>query len=62
MLDEIWDDWRLVDVPGEGITKQDGFFWAVFLANNEFGIVFVIPDADWVNGDLREIIEYHLDG
>jgi len=42
-------------------VKVDGFFQAIFLANNEFGIVFVIPDVPWVNGKLRELIEENLD-
>jgi hypothetical protein len=50
-----------LDIPWEVITLRDGFFNAVFLANNEFGIVFVIPDAEWVDVNLREVIEYHLD-
>ena len=62
VLDEIWDDWRLVDVPWEGIMLRDGYFTAIFLANNEYGLVFVIPDADWVTGELRSVIEDHLDG
>ncbi len=61
VLTEIWDDWTLVDIPWEGISIVDGFFQAVFLANNEFGIVFIIPDAPWVDGKLREVIEDHLD-
>ena len=61
VLDEIWDDWTLLDIPWEGITLRDGFFYAVFLANNEFGIVFLIPDAPWVNGKLRAEINRNLD-
>ncbi len=61
VLTEIWDDWTLLDIPWEGISIVDGFFQAVFLANNEFGIVFIIPDAPWVDGKLREVIEEHLD-
>jgi hypothetical protein len=61
VLDEIWDDWTLLDIPWEGIMLRDGFFIAIFLANNEYGLVFVIPDADWVNGKLRKMIEDTLD-
>jgi hypothetical protein len=61
VLDEIWDDWTLLDIPWEGIMLRDGFFIAIFLANNEYGLVFVIPDADWVKGKLREMIEDTLD-
>ena len=64
VLEEIWpepDGWTLLDIPWEGIMQIDGFFQAIFLANNEFGIVFIIPDAPWVDGKLREVIEEHLD-
>ena len=61
VLDEIWDDWTLLDIPWEGIMLRDGFYTAIFLANNEYGLVFVIPDADWVKGELREMIEAQLD-
>ena len=45
----------------KGISKQGDFFTAIYLANNEYGLCFVIPDADWVNGELRELIEDILD-
>ena len=60
-LDEIWDGCRLVDIPWEGVFLRDGHYTAIYLANNEFGISFVIPDADWVNGELREVLEEILD-
>ena len=41
VLDEIWDDWTLLDIPWEGITREGDFFLAVFLANNQFSIVDV---------------------
>lgn len=31
VLTEIWDDWTLLDVPWEGITREGDFFLAVFL-------------------------------
>jgi hypothetical protein len=60
-LDELWDGCTLLTVPWEGITLRDGFYVAIYLANNEYGLSFVIPDADWVNGELREMIEDILD-
>ena len=61
-LTEIWgeDAYSLIDVPWEGVTRQDGFYVAVFLANNEFGLVFVIPDADWQPDELRNVLEDNL--
>jgi hypothetical protein len=60
-LDEIWDGCTLLDIYWEGIMKQGDFFIAIYLANNEYGLVFVIPDAPWVNGELRQMIEDTLD-
>jgi hypothetical protein len=60
-LDELWDGATLLSIPWEGITLRDGFFIAIYLANNEYGLCFVIPDALWVDGDLRELIEDILD-
>ena len=60
-LDELWDGASLLTIPWEGIMLRDGFFIAIYLANNEYGLSFVIPDADWVNGELRSMIEEILD-
>ena len=60
-LDEIWDGCTLLDIYWEGIMLRDGFFIAIYLANNEYGLVFVIPDAPWVDGELRALIEDTLD-
>jgi hypothetical protein len=60
-LDEIWDGCTLLNIYWEGISKQGDFFIAIYLANNEYGLCFVIPDAPWVNGELRELIEDILD-
>lgn len=61
VITEIWDDWMLLDVPWEGVLKKDSHYIGIFLADNEKGFVFIIPDKDWVNGELREILEEHLD-
>ena len=60
-LDEIWDGCTLLNIYWEGIMRRDGYFIAIYLADNEYGLVFVIPDAPWVNGDLRALIEDTLD-
>ena len=60
-LDELWDGCTLLNIPWEGIMLQGDFFIAIYLANNEYGLVFVIPDAPWVNGELRQMIEDTLD-
>ena len=60
-LDEIWAGCTLLNIYWEGISKQGDFFIAIYLANNEYGLCFVIPDADWVDGKLRDLIEDILD-
>jgi hypothetical protein len=44
-IDEISDGCTLLDIYWEGIMKQGDFFIAIYLANNEYGLVFVITDA-----------------
>ena len=61
VLTEIWDDWSLLDIPWEGITQRGDFFIAIFLANDDLGICFVIPDEQWVTGRVRRMIEENLD-
>ena len=60
-LDEIWDGCTLLDIYWEGIMQRGDFFIAIYLADNEYGLVFVIPDAHWVDGELRSMIEDTLD-
>jgi hypothetical protein len=64
-LTEIWGDdaYSLIDVPWEGVHKDESgeFFICVFLANNQWGLVAILPDRDWVYGELRDSIECHLD-
>ena len=60
-LDELWDGASILTIPYEGIFLRDNFFVAIYLANNEYGLTFVIPNADWVTGELREMIEDILD-
>ena len=61
-IHEIWDaNTTLADLLWEGFTKRDGHFIGVYLANNQWGLAVVIPDAPWLNGTLRNVIEYHLD-
>jgi hypothetical protein len=60
-LDELWDGCTLLNIPWEGIMLRDDFYIGIWLANNEYGLTFVIPDADWITGELREFIVDILD-
>ena len=50
-------DCHLDEIPWEGAAMHGAFFHAVYLANNKFGISFLIPDAPWVRGKLRVVLE-----
>ena len=45
--------WELIDqliraYAWEGVSLRDGFYTAIFLTNIKYGLVFVIPGADWI--------------
>ena len=48
---------NLLDVLWEGAFKKDGFYVAIVLWNDDAGMTVTIPDAPWVNGKLREMLD-----
>ncbi|EGV16346.1 hypothetical protein [Thiocapsa marina] len=56
----VWGNHRLQDIPWEAIQLIEGYFKAVFIPNNDFALVVFIPDAPWIQGDLRACIEANL--
>lgn len=50
----------LAEVPWEGVTMEGGFFHAVVLTNNDFGIDFLIPNEPWLSEPLRASLEENL--
>jgi len=48
---------RLADIPWDGAIRYGLYFHAIHLTNNQFGIGFLIPDAPWVSGKLRAVLE-----
>jgi hypothetical protein len=53
--------YRLCEVPFEAVHILEGHYCGIYLANNEFAITFLIPDADWVQGELRQHLEKLLE-
>ena len=51
----------LINIPWEGISLEQGHFYALYMANNQFGIGFVIPDADWLPISVRQALIEGLD-
>ena len=60
-LTELDMPWTLTEVPWEGASKRGDFIYAVYLGTDDYGLGFVIPDAPWVNGELRKTLEAILD-
>ena len=60
-LTELDMPWTLTEVPWEGASKRGEFIYAVYLGTDDYGMGFVIPDAPWVNGELRKTLEAILD-
>ena len=55
-------DYYLINVPWEGVSRMDkGYFYAFYLANNQFGLGFIIPDQDWLSPQLRQSLQEHCD-
>ena len=61
LLTDLDMPWKLSEVPFEGVHKVNGCFYAVYLANNQFGIGFLIPNEAWLPAELRRHLENHLD-
>jgi hypothetical protein len=47
----------LLDVLWEGAFKKDGFYVAIYLWNDDAGMTVTIPDAPWVKGKLRKLLD-----
>ena len=48
------------DVTLEGVIEQDSIFLVVLQTDYGYGIVFVVPNAEWLGGELRRCIEQNL--
>lgn len=48
---------NLLDALWEGAFKKDGFYVAIVLWNDDAGMTVTIPDAPWVNGKLRALLD-----
>ncbi len=59
---ELWDGATLMNIPWENFAKEkEDVLVGISILSNSFGLAIVIPDAPWVNGELREMIEDILD-
>lgn len=48
------------DVSLEGIINQGGMYLVALQTDYDYGLVIVIPDEDWLTGELRRLIELNI--
>lgn len=67
VLNDIWPDGTSEDSTlltlqhqFEGVELKDGFYHAIYLANNQFGLYFLIPDCPELPDDVRESLESNI--
>jgi hypothetical protein len=46
--------YRLCEVPFEAVHMVEGHYCGIYLANNQFAITFLVPDAPWLTPDVRD--------
>ena len=56
-LPELQGDIRTLSF--DGVFKVAGYYHAVYLTNNSFGLEFIIPDANWLSTELRKHLNAH---
>ena len=61
VLMDVGLPYRLIDVPFEAVRMVEGHYVGVFLANNQFAITFLVPDAPWLPSAVREHLEKHME-
>jgi hypothetical protein len=49
--------YQLCEVPFDAMHMTEGHFCGIYLANNQFAVTFLIPDAEWVHDELSKHLE-----
>ncbi|NOX08880.1 MAG: hypothetical protein GXP22_05225 [Gammaproteobacteria bacterium] len=55
-LDEI-DMPSLTKIEWEGFSVIQSHFYGVYLGTDDYGMAFVLPDAEWLRGELRGYLQ-----
>ena len=48
------------DVSLEGVIQQGGMYLVAIQTDYQYGLVIVVPNAEWLGGELRRCIEQNL--
>ena len=58
----IYNEYTLIDVPWEAVTIQQGHYVCVYVPNNQFTLIVIILKCDdWMDCELKEYLDDHLD-
>ena len=44
---------NIEELSFDGVFKASGFYHAVYLTNNSFGLEFVVPDKEWLSPNIK---------
>lgn len=60
---ELWNDSndKLENLMWEGAYKDGNYIIAILICTDDFGLSFCIPDAPWIKGRLRKVLNEILD-
>ena len=61
VLTELALPYRLYEVFFEAMRVVAGHHVGVFLANSQYAIAFLVPDAPWLPQTVREHLERHME-
>ena len=61
VLDELDLPYHLIDIPWESVSLERGHFYGLYMANDQFGLGFVIPDSEWLPKSVRQALIENLD-
>ena len=57
----FFNDYTLIDVPWEGVNLYQGHYVCIYVPNNQFALVVIIQCDDWMDCELKEYLDDHLD-
>ena len=59
--EKIINNQTLIGVPWEAVTLQHGHYVCAYVPNNQFVQVVIIQCDDWMDCELKEYLDDHLD-
>jgi len=57
----IFNGQTLIDIKWEAVTLQQGHYVCAYVPNNQFVLTVVLECDDWMDCELKEYLDEHLD-